>query len=268
MTTQHVVWLLFAWVFVNQAGVPIPVVPSLLAAGALAAHGGTSLGPIVVTVVAGALSADLVWYGLGRWRGTSALASVGRLFRRATRVVDSAERRFLAHQVAFLFASRFLPELNPIAAGMAGVAGLTLGRYVPIVATSALVWAAAVTGVGYALGSVMDPVPIPVHVGTLGLVAAVLAAVGLALRHRRRHAIVVLVLAALAVAGCAGGPDYKRPQIMEARSVRGHTFSAVSSARRAGELHEPTLVTAELFPNSLPGSSGIDPQSVSRSPHR
>src|SRR6266536_4518213 len=36
-----------------------------------------------------------------------------------------------------------------------------------------------------------------------------------------------------------------------ARSVRRHTFSAVSSARRAGELHEPTLVTAELFPGLL-----------------
>jgi hypothetical protein len=37
MTTQHVLSLLFAWVFVNQAGVPIPVVPSLLAAGAYCA---------------------------------------------------------------------------------------------------------------------------------------------------------------------------------------------------------------------------------------
>src|SRR5439155_1192788 len=33
---HHAGWVLFVWVFVNQSGVPVPVVPSLVAAGALA----------------------------------------------------------------------------------------------------------------------------------------------------------------------------------------------------------------------------------------
>ena len=33
---RHAGWVLFAWVFVNQSGVPVPVVPTLVAAGALA----------------------------------------------------------------------------------------------------------------------------------------------------------------------------------------------------------------------------------------
>lgn len=73
----------------EPGGVPIPVVPSLLAAGALAAHAGTGvLMPVLVTVSA-ALVADLLWYGLGRWRGRQALAVVGRLSRRRPRTLTT-----------------------------------------------------------------------------------------------------------------------------------------------------------------------------------
>ena len=67
-------WLLFAWVFANQGGVPIPVVPSLLAVGALAGTGHASFVTSLVVIVGATLMADLVWYGLGRWRGAQALA--------------------------------------------------------------------------------------------------------------------------------------------------------------------------------------------------
>ena len=46
MTAEHATWL-FAWVAVNQGGVPIPVVPSLVAAGALAGAGHASLSTLV-----------------------------------------------------------------------------------------------------------------------------------------------------------------------------------------------------------------------------
>ena len=106
--TSELASLLFVRVLLNQAGVPLPVVPSLLAAGALA-HSRMGLLVPVLATVAGTLVADLVWYGLGRWRGPQALALLGRLSRRA-------EERFLTHQLGFLFSSRFLPEMNPIAA--------------------------------------------------------------------------------------------------------------------------------------------------------
>lgn len=66
MTAEHAMWL-FAWVAVNQGGVPIPVVPSLVAAGALAGAGHASLPTLVAVIVGASLVADLVWYGIGRW---------------------------------------------------------------------------------------------------------------------------------------------------------------------------------------------------------
>ena len=176
--TSHMAPLLFAWVVLNQAGVPVPVVPSLVAGGALAAHAGTGLLLPVLVTIGAALVADLLWYGLGRWRGRQALAVVGRLLRRSAAQVDDAERRFRAHQFRFLFSSRFLPELNPIAAGMAGATGIVLGRYILIATASALAWALAWTGAGYALGTVTNQILTPFGlVTTLALLAGAILAV-------------------------------------------------------------------------------------------
>jgi membrane protein DedA with SNARE-associated domain len=66
VTAEHAMWL-FAWVAVNQSGVPIPVVPSSVAAGALAGAGHASLPTLVAVIVGASLVTDLVWYGIGRW---------------------------------------------------------------------------------------------------------------------------------------------------------------------------------------------------------
>jgi membrane protein DedA with SNARE-associated domain len=164
-------WLLFALVFVNQGGVPIPAVPSLLMAGARAGTGRMGLVTTALEIVAAALAADLVWYAVGRWRGPQARALVGRISGRAAARVELAERRFQAHGIAFLLGARFLPELNPLAAGMAGATGMTLRRFVVIATTSALVWAAVWVGTGYVLGPVAAGIPPLALMTTLGLVA-------------------------------------------------------------------------------------------------
>ena len=48
---QHGYLILFAWVLLDQLGLPIPAEPMLLAAGALAGAGHLSLGVCVVIVV-------------------------------------------------------------------------------------------------------------------------------------------------------------------------------------------------------------------------
>ena len=107
-----------------------------------------------VVAVGAALIADAIWYGLGRRHGRDALLMLARLLRRSTESVDSAEGRFRGHQAVFILGGRFLPELNPIAAGMAGATGMKPARYTLIAMTSASAWAFAWTGAGYALGNI------------------------------------------------------------------------------------------------------------------
>ena len=180
--------LLFAAVLVNQAGVPLPVVPALMAAGALSAHAGTGMVPSILVSVVAALGADAIWYALGRWRGREALRTVARLLRRSKEYVDSAEERFRGHQCAFLFVGRFVPELNPIAAGMAGATRMRPTRYSAIAIASALAWAGGWTGAGYTLGNVTRQAPVPLlSLATPLIIIGAILAVGLTLKHRRRR---------------------------------------------------------------------------------
>jgi membrane protein DedA with SNARE-associated domain len=177
-------WLLFAMVFVNQGGVPIPVVPLLLVAGATASHDGSGLVTTAIGSVAAALAADLVWYGVGRWRSRQARDLVGRMSERTAAHLERAERRFRTHRFAFLMGARFLCELNPIAAGVAGATGMTLGSFIVTAMTTGLVWTAVWVGMGYALGPVTAGFPSLTLVATLGLGVVAIGAVGA--RHLRR----------------------------------------------------------------------------------
>ena len=94
----------------EPAGVPLPVVPTLVAAGALSAHTGAGMVLSILLTVVAALVADAIWYGLGRWRGREALRSMARLLRRSAEWVDSAEERFRDHQFAFLSAADSFPN--------------------------------------------------------------------------------------------------------------------------------------------------------------
>jgi len=157
--TAHAGWVLFVWVLANQAGVPVPVAPFLLTAGALAGSGSLRFIMVLAVVVGATLCADLLWYSLGRWRGAQALRALSRLFRLSNTSVDRVGSLFLDHQLGFLLSARFLPELNPVAAGLAGVTRVRLTRYLLSAAGSALVWAGIWASAGYVLSGAVagDP---------------------------------------------------------------------------------------------------------------
>jgi multidrug efflux system outer membrane protein len=224
---HHAGWVLFVWVFANQSGVPVPVVPSLMAAGAVAGRGGPSCAVMLAAAGTAAVAADIVWYGVGRWRGARALSLICRLLRRPGSCADHVGHAFRAHEVSFQFWAQFLPELNPISAGLAGAAGVTPGRYIMIASATALAWAGTWIIAGRLLADVLGDVT-----GYLGIRIVVLVALAVvalvAIRYARRNrsrtrlvksAAMVLVIAG-ALSGCAVGPDYKRPVIATAPQWR------------------------------------------------
>ena len=104
-------------------------------------------------VVGAALCADIAWYSVGRRQGARALARLCRRFEWASRRLERVAHLPLGHEVALLMSARFLPELNPVAAGFAGATRATLGHYLPCAAGTALIWAGTWTGLGYLLGA-------------------------------------------------------------------------------------------------------------------
>ena len=76
---RHGLPLVFAVVFVEQLGLPIPALPVLLAAGALSAAGKISLLLGVTATVVACLIADVFWFYLGKYRGNQVLGLLCRI---------------------------------------------------------------------------------------------------------------------------------------------------------------------------------------------
>src|ERR1051326_9396587 len=70
---RHGLPLVFAAVLVEQMGVPLPAMPWLLAAGALAALGQFNLALGLLVAVVACLIADAIWFYLGRYRGNQVI---------------------------------------------------------------------------------------------------------------------------------------------------------------------------------------------------
>jgi membrane protein DedA with SNARE-associated domain len=86
------------------------MVPALIAAGTLSAHAGTGMASSILVAVVAALAADIIWYGVGRWRGRQALRTVARLLRRSAEYVDTTEGRFRDHQLVVLVGGDSFPS--------------------------------------------------------------------------------------------------------------------------------------------------------------
>jgi membrane protein DedA with SNARE-associated domain len=150
---DHAQWIVLGLIFANQAGAPVFTTPALLGVGALVWTGDVSVAFATAAAMGASLCADLGWYSVGKWRGHWARAALRRLSRGASVLVDDAQRLFLAHDRAFQLGARFVPELNPVAAAFAGVAGIGLKRFVPGAAATAAIWAGTWIGVGYLIAS-------------------------------------------------------------------------------------------------------------------
>ena len=84
------------------------------------------------------------------------------------------------HRALVLVGARFLPEVNPVAAGLAGARRVTLGRYLLLGIGTAAVWAGTWTGLGYVAATVAAQGESPMMIWTaivIGGIGVVLAGV-------------------------------------------------------------------------------------------
>jgi membrane protein DedA with SNARE-associated domain len=146
---QHGYTLLFAWVLVEQLGLPIPSLPLLLAAGALAGAGKFSFPIPIVLAVAACIIADMMWFELGKRRGGKILGLLCRISLEPDSCVRRAEDAFQNHATRSLLLAKFVPGLNTAAPPMAGMTGMSLPRFVLLDSLGALFYAGGAVLVGY-----------------------------------------------------------------------------------------------------------------------
>lgn len=189
LLTQYGLAVVFAWAFVVQAGAPAPALPILLGAGALSGAGRMNLALAIAAAMTATLGADVLWYWLGRFHGARVLEVVCRFSLDPDSLIRRAKERFVAHRLRYLVLAKFLPGVNPLAAGLAGAVPIRLDRFVLSAAAGALLWAGAWITLGYLCADVI--VRIATGAGRLGtplvLVIAVAFVIYLAYKFARRH---------------------------------------------------------------------------------
>jgi membrane protein DedA with SNARE-associated domain len=166
---------LFALVFAESAGVPVPGETSLLAAGALAGSGHLLL-PLVIGV--GALAAilgDNLGYWIGRRGGRAVLLRDGRFAHHRRRAVAKGDAFFARHGAKTVFLGRWVPGVRVVAAVLAGASAMPWRTFLVYNATGALVWAAGISCIAALFGVAGAATWMAVTFGAALAVAAVAA---------------------------------------------------------------------------------------------
>jgi membrane protein DedA with SNARE-associated domain len=182
---EHGYALLFAWVLAEQVGLPIPSLPLLLAAGALAGAGKLSFAMAIGLAIAASLIADLLWYDLGRRRGGKILGLLCRISLEPESCVRRTEDAFQNHSSRSLLIAKFVPGLNTVVPPMAGMTGMSLARFVTLDTLGALFWAGGTVLVGYLFSDKLEHLAL--YFSRLGNAAVVLLVLLLAAYILRKY---------------------------------------------------------------------------------
>lgn len=146
---SHGAVVLFAMVFVEQAGLPLPAAPWLLAAGALWAGGKLNPVPPLGVVTLAALIADSLWFYLGRRGGRRVLRPFCRLSLSRNSCVGRSKHVFERHGLPALVAAKFLPGLGTVMPPLAGAMGMSTARFVLFDGLGSLVYGATYIVAGF-----------------------------------------------------------------------------------------------------------------------
>jgi membrane protein DedA with SNARE-associated domain len=170
-----------------------------LAAGAIAGHEPVLFGhsfhtgfdAYLVMALAGTLGyfvGALFGWAIGRGGGRPLLERHGRKLHVGPGNLARAERWFEERGVWTVFASRLTPVVRSFISIPAGALGSPLVQYIPLTLAGSAIWCFAFAGVGWALGSSYSSVHHAFRYVDFVAIAAALALLALAVRHRRRLA--------------------------------------------------------------------------------
>lgn len=146
---QYGYWILFAWVLLDQLAIPVPAVPMLLAAGALAGQGHLNLWLCLIVVFVACTPANLLWYWLGLRKGNKVLTLLCMISLEPDTCINNTTTLFHRHGTISLLLSKFVPGLQTIAPPMAGLLGISVWRFLAVNMIGTLLYGAVFLLPGY-----------------------------------------------------------------------------------------------------------------------
>jgi membrane-associated protein len=180
--------VLFAGVFLENAGLPVPGETAVLVAGFLASPAGGErfhLPWVIALTVMAAVLGDNLGFWLGRRWARQRLQQGKRFLFLTPRALHRAEGYFHRYGSWTIFFARFITGLRVVGALAAGTAGMRWPRFLVANASGAVAWAVTMSLVGYFLGHSLHAVHKWLGLVGVLLLVGVLVVVGVALFWHR-----------------------------------------------------------------------------------
>lgn len=176
---------LFAGIFLENLGVPVPGETVLLAAGFFAKQHVLRLSIVIPIAIVAAILGDNFGYWIGRRGGRRFVERRGKYIGLSAARLSAVEAYFDRHGAKTVFFARFISGIRVVAAIGAGVSKLPWTKFVVYNAAGAVAWGTAMGLLGYAFGQSWPL--LERWVGRFGIVAVGLIAIAVLLAILRRY---------------------------------------------------------------------------------
>jgi membrane protein DedA with SNARE-associated domain len=182
----------FFAVLLAEGGLPLPVLPILMTAGALMTESLYQALEIISAGVSGSMIADLAWYWSGKRHGQRVMGLLCKMSLSPDSCVRQTETLFLKVGPWSLLFMKFLPAISTVSAAMAGVTKMALPAFLLLNGIGALLSVGVAVVIGRIFqNAITNILLILADIGKFGVLLA-LAVFGLYLlaRWRRRQAFI------------------------------------------------------------------------------
>ena len=156
LIAQYGLLLVFINVLVEQAGAPVPAVPTMIVAGALAQADRLPLGGVLLVAVVACLLADFAWYAAGRHFGGGVMRTLCRISLSPDSCVKQSELRFQRWRGGVLLLAKFVPGLSTVAPPLVGAMGLRPAPFALFDGLGSLLWVGVAVCLGYVFANQID----------------------------------------------------------------------------------------------------------------
>jgi membrane protein DedA with SNARE-associated domain/rhodanese-related sulfurtransferase len=158
--------LVFLNVLLDQLGLPVPAVPTLVVAGAMAAAGRLSAPSLCVLAVGACVLGDGAWYAAGRIYGGRVMRLLCRISLSPDSCVAQTQSGFERWGAKVLLVAKFVPGLSIIAPPLAGATRMRWPRFLAFSLLGSILWVGVALAVGALLRTeIVQLLPRAVHFG-------------------------------------------------------------------------------------------------------
>jgi len=156
VVSQYGLAIVFGNVFIEQIGIPVPAIPTLVVAGALAADGKLSAVAVFAVALIACGIADVTWYLAGRYYGNRIMKILCGISLTPDSCVSETQARFERWGINTLLIAKFVPGIALLAPPLAGATGIGWLPFLLFNTAGGALWVAAGMGGGMLLGSQIE----------------------------------------------------------------------------------------------------------------